>query len=542
MADLKHAQEVQLGENNGSVELGPALFAGADADVVKAASDAIVERAQFLIRIGDNGELSSTPRQVTPRSTPRPSFQARKQWSLLVKASSKVAKSPVIKKEKRGSWGDLTKELVSRDKIKSIVSHKRKAAEKRKATMSITEKVLNFVQSRVEVTQLEQLNALRNKRASLRARGFEIMAGAIDTSRSLPFSLTWIASTIATAMRGTTDAELFTKVHYTNAVEGCSPFQQNELMTSFSMFVDTLLVALERAFNMSIVAKETNLSHVERSAWKEAILACLRALAFDYDTSDHGFLDKSDVLSLLDKLIVCPDADISRVADILFEVLVARFVGTQTIDSGEDSPNFMRQLVDRLTQRVRNASIAYEVIEGSKQLPEGALKAPGSEVTVFEGVKVLRKGSSGYSHPHIPLGLSHTISAWVKRPPSNIIDVDAAAQKISIGSMVVRGPDWAKGNADDGGVGFTGRVIAIKPTSDDGVTEYEVLWPTGKKGVYKRAPRGGGHPTSAAGSAAPVEPPPLPDSFSVEPHHPHPLLRSTRNSGWSCDGRRVPGL
>ena len=75
------------------------------------------------------------------------------------------------------------------------------AAASRKAEQSITEKVLEFAKSSVSVSQLEEINAVRNKRAILRSKGFDIFTDIVKNTYH-PFALTLVTKMIRQALQG----------------------------------------------------------------------------------------------------------------------------------------------------------------------------------------------------------------------------------------------------------------------------------------------------------------------------------------------------
>jgi hypothetical protein len=87
---------------------------------------------------------------------------------LLSKDSSFKAKSL---KATPAAWRALVDEVVASNTVKNILEYRRKAAGKKAEKMSPTELMLSFLQSRVDMQKLEQLNILRSKRAAARTKG-----------------------------------------------------------------------------------------------------------------------------------------------------------------------------------------------------------------------------------------------------------------------------------------------------------------------------------------------------------------------------------
>jgi hypothetical protein len=108
----------------------------------------------------------------------------------------------------------------------------------------------------------------------------------------------------------------------------------------------TLSSAYDRLIADNFVAEK------ERSAWKGAVLSCLRACCLDFDGSDHDALDKAGLLPVLERLLQSPDRDVSSTAEAVAEVLVARCVGLELLSDiaseGFDEPSAFSTKLARL--------------------------------------------------------------------------------------------------------------------------------------------------------------------------------------------------
>ena len=117
---------------------------------------------------------------------------------------------------------------------------------------------------------------------------------------------------------------------------------------------------------------------------------------------------------------------------------------------------------DTLVHRVKETSATLSSAFDETVGQEKTEFSRGLEAVLVPGVQGLVRESASLSYPHIPVGLNHSFSLWVRRPRSNIIDSrnegDAPLPPLQIGSIVIRGPEWPAGQDEDGFPGALGSV------------------------------------------------------------------------------------
>jgi hypothetical protein len=87
-----------------------------------------------------------------------------------------------LKRQPSESWGGLVKEaaLTSKMKILSVLEYRKKIILRKAGKQSITEKVLSFVQSWIDITELEKTNVIRSLRAIIRSKGIFYIAKSLN--------------------------------------------------------------------------------------------------------------------------------------------------------------------------------------------------------------------------------------------------------------------------------------------------------------------------------------------------------------------------
>jgi hypothetical protein len=456
----------------------PSLYSGANPEVLAAAAQETVARAQFLIRSSSEEAEETALRPSSPRAQAMvrsTSYLAKQRWGLLAKSEG-LQRQDSGDNKRRLSWSSLVTNVVVSDKVKSILEFRKKSAVRKKGKQSVTERILAFIQSRVTVDQLEQMSSLRSKRAGLRAQGISMLAQSLEPS-GFPTSLCWILYSFANALRRNPhgDSAAAHRVHYGAIVEGSVPKVQESLACAFGEFVERALAVLEAA---SINYSRSGVTDAERSAWCNAVVACLRALALDYQENDHVFLEKSQLLKLIGDFSSWENDNVREVSQSLLEILVDRCVAGNSkasqdplCDHSEPTPFSMR-LIEFVTDRVKSFA------DTSQEMTSIAPVAAAGTCLVPQVLNLYKSSvEGGYSRPHVPVGLSHTFSVWIKRPAS--LKLDTGNARIVTGSEVIRGPAWSAGN-QDGGIGTVGTVANV-----DSNGNASVVWPNGTTVSYK---------------------------------------------------------
>jgi hypothetical protein len=466
----------------------PSLYAGSNPDVQDAAAQEVIARAQFLVRIPaddviDEIIVPSSPRALSKGSSSSimrsSSYLAKQRWGLLAKSEG-LQRQDSADHKRRLSWTTLVNNVVVSEKVKNILAFRKKTAGRKKGKQSITERILAFVQSRISVEQLEQLSTIRTKRCALRAQGIIMLAQSIEPT-GLPSSLCWVLYSFASALRRNPRPESAAahKVHYGALIEGSVPRVQESLASAFGEFLERVLAVLETAKTRCL---NSEASELERTAWISTVIACLRALAIDYQETDHPFLEKTQLLHYIGEFSRWKCSEVREVSQSLLEVLVDRCVagigktsfGDSVVESLEPTA-FSLRLVETVTERVKSFAVDCMATSDNSvavaPLPAKAVSIAPNVLNVFSDPT-----EAGFSHPHVALGLNHTLSIWIKRPVSSRLDEKVT---ISAGCEVMRGPGWSAGS-QDGGIGCVGTVVSV-----DSALNASVLWPNGTTACYK---------------------------------------------------------
>jgi hypothetical protein len=431
LSDVKSSME---GSTNNGVQRKPkfSLYEGAPEEVVEEASKEIVARAQFLLRIPkekDMNNVISVPAKeedvdpdqidldldgneaVSPLrlgSTPKWRTAARG-VQMMRQVSEETRKANEI-------WHSLVGEAISKEKLKNIFEHRRKFAEKNKAAnaMTTTEKVLHFVQSDVDIARLHEVNHLRNKRAVSRTKGFDMFFKLLSGLASFPSVVSVVLERFTQTMHKLKREEgtAGTMVHYSTALEGCSPEQNNLLWQKFSAIYKKCVE----------IIRSTKLDNKNPDA-ERTILNALHACALDFDSADHTLVFESGVVECLEELLSLKTTStpaITQSATSLFELLVGRLVIYEPNDdnsSSEPTP-LSKKLISAL-ERLLHVGPAISPIPCEATSEGSVLKDKILEtcVTVPYSAQYTSVATNTSSLP-----LTHTIVFWVKRKYSAILD------------------------------------------------------------------------------------------------------------------------
>ena len=467
--DVKFATEAEAADVDldmpppPTLERGPSIYSGADVEVVRRTSEAVITRALFLLRVNSSSKAAAVTREI-----------AKKKWALLSKTVVNRSKSADQGAASGEKWHALVGEVQAAYQLKGMLSHRRREAALRKE-LTTSEKILRFVQGNVKVEDLESIRSLRNERAKVRAAGLSMMANLVGCAVS-PFTLQWLMCCFARAIGSTKRPEsVNSHVHYLNCIEGCSSTERELVIKSFCSMVEKCVSLMAKAYGNSLI---DNIKVAEKKDWEGVTISCIRALAIDYDAHDHGILDSSNILTELQFFLRSESSDVQRTGWALFELLLPRCIGQDQQRSGpiaSEPSEFSKKIVALLVSQLDRA--ASKVTDQDVQDPN-ALDTLLNGTNIIPGTVALRRDSLGYTMPHIPMGLYHTFSFWVRRKKCPSDDA-MTAHDISEGHRVMRGPNWLKANVEDGGKGGFGTVTKVE---NDRVS---VKWDGGNTGRYK---------------------------------------------------------
>lgn len=532
------------GRANANSKASLTIYSGADLMVLEAASRSVVERVKFLLRstlsTSNSGfdQVMETDAEQTPE---KDNVSPLKELDVLVGTGNKWKLSTkLIQMQRQVSdetqnaaevWQALVTEAMVADKLRNMLEHRRRFAEKsqKKGVLSLTEKVLKFIQSDIEIHKLEELNSLRNKRAIYRAKGMDVFASIFKTI-SVPFETviatnSYISVIQRISSRENTDSSHIANrnYHYMTGVDGCSLAQASLLSQKYSVVLTALvklMVMSNDKFQESskqclqlvgqnghdLVTTDVVTKKKEMESYERDTIAVIRACSMDYDTVDHAIIAESGLFEAISTLLSSDSKRISTVVESLLEILVARCL---IVDGGKndtlvENTDLSSKIIALLSERVQSDTrllIGEISAEGSSDVANahaGAFNNNDSESKSinppFEYCMVpktlnLRRYSTGYSHRHIDLASQHSFSLWIKRPKCEKLDsaierLEAGAtieEIFSVGQEVVKCAEVSINHKVDGGYGSIGRVCSIIGDKDKLVVQWET---TGVKENY----------------------------------------------------------
>ena len=206
---------------------GSSLYDGADVKVVNAVSKKIVEKARYLV--------SLPPPILEHGNAPRGRFQQ-------AAALSMSRKTTFIE----DSWKRAVGELQAAHKLSRFMLWRKIANERRKKNrvMSISERVLLFLQ---EDTMIETLTAVRTKRserAEMRTVGLNLLQELIESSSTLR-AKAWVVSSLQHLVLTRRADGGEPKTHFLNGVEGANPEMREKLRNAYFSVASAIVNLME---------------------------------------------------------------------------------------------------------------------------------------------------------------------------------------------------------------------------------------------------------------------------------------------------------
>eukprot|EP00605_Chrysophyceae_sp_TOSAG23-4_P001032 GSChrysophyteH1.ASY1.ANO1.1134.1 assembled CDS len=271
--------------------------------------------------------------------------------------------------------------------------------------------------------------------------------------------------------------EISQELHICTGVAGCNPEKDRQIRLVFSTIYRLIV---DFAIKIYSLFEEANVGKVEAGTSEEddlksCVMECLRALSFDFQSPDFSMLINSLLIDrLLPRLLQSFDRDVRLSAEQLLSLLIQRS-STQSgfALNGDDGVGLGEKMLKLLIKSLEN--ICNESQHVSRLLvnenydTDDGLKGINllPRVVLLNGESI---GLSGYTHPHIEVGLKHSFSIWIKRPCSinGILEAfinDECPQmgRIVVGSFVMRSnsASWDDLSDSDGGLGNIGIVTSI---------------------------------------------------------------------------------
>ncbi|KAF1320211.1 Hect e3 ubiquitin ligase, partial [Globisporangium splendens] len=460
----------------------PSAFKGMSEEALLILCTNVIERAQFLL-------------ELTPASFSYVSG-AKRRWGLLAKYGHAIGKSGSSETSLE-KWYNLLDELQAATELRSLFQYRRNSSERMRGSQakSVTEQVLEFIQSDVDVGELRRIIDARNTRARSRAFGMELFVGTWQcyfsarvqsvlaeslaaTMKTMVQSYTFTSMTLATP----SDA-ISSRVHFALKLSGCQESLRQSVVEAYGKCL---------AEFSSILNSISSLDHHHCPL----IIGVLKACALDYDLEDSYLLHESRILTQVLRLLSSDVIQIRRAAQSLLGVFLSRFVVGRTGSNPERSsdPSDSDEVYDATTfQRQLFTTVGLQ-LEGIVSVVNSP--AVPDKVTIDSHGRGMECSSSHQRYYYLPdcspgltapslqitgVRWNHSILIWVYVYSENSV------YALKVGDEVQRGPNWKEDSEDDGGETETGMVMAIVHP-----TRIEVRWSkTNVVGEYTFDPKTG---------------------------------------------------
>lgn len=446
----------------------PSAYKGMTDEAMHVLSNNIVERAMFLL-------------EMTPMAFSYVSG-AKKRWEFLDKYGTALSDADVAAKDEYplDKWYHLLDELQDATELRSLLHYRKSSSERRKThqTKTVTEQVLEFLQSDIVVDDLRRLIKLRSLRAEYRACGFRLFQEAMR-SRCVPRLQLLLVETFSASLQSlarTTrqtlarlpnqspefvDALPPSRLHFGTLLSGCESRLRKKVNEAFGACLTLLMAELSTATDPS-----------RESAGTDLIVAIIKAICLDYDTDDTYLLQESNALPTLLQLLGSGSSRIQRAAQNLLEAFLSRLVDAKA-GSGDSTTvtAFQKRLFATVGLQLEGvASRIRELGGGAGSYDLWGMRAYN-----------LARPSSSWTVPvskQCDIRWNNTLMLWVYIPSST------STYALKIGDEVRPGPSWRKDDTID--TNDTGVIVGI-PTP----TSVMVKWTTTNlEAQYQFDPKG----------------------------------------------------
>ncbi|ETL24524.1 hypothetical protein L916_21469, partial [Phytophthora nicotianae] len=446
-----HGQMVPSRRRSGRLRRQPSAYKGLSEESLAILCDNVIKRAQFLL-------------EITPVSFAYVSG-AKRRWGLLAKYGHAIGKQN--SDSQLDKWYNLLDELQAATELRSLFQYRRTSSERLKhgQAKSVTEQVLEFIQSDVDISEVRKVIEIRNRRAASRAMGMEIFIQTLKDCPSLSLRGILLESFASTL-------KCFAITNSPTNVSGSSSISPASTLDSFPrLHFDALLSGCDESLRqriaegfgncLTIFAKQVA-SATDDGIRSGFITSMLRCCALDYDLEDSYLLQESRVLPQILHLLSSDSITTRKAAQSLLGVLLSRFIAGRvdsTAEGGDDDDEhddsddhdisaFQRQLF---------AAVGHQ-LEGIASSVKSAFNSHGGGLGKFSP-QYLPENSPGFVSSCLQrnaVSWNHSIMLWVYSPSKGSL------YALKLGDEVRRGPNWS-GTDELGEDGETeiGTVISI---------------------------------------------------------------------------------
>ncbi|KAG3168453.1 hypothetical protein C6341_g11314 [Phytophthora cactorum] len=461
-----HGQTAPSRRRSGRLRRQPSAYKGLSEESLAILCDNVIKRARFLL-------------EITPVSFAYVTG-AKRRWGLLAKYGHAIGKQNCSDFQ-LDKWYNLLDELQAATELRSLFQYRRSSSERLKhgQVKSVTEQVLEFIQSDVDISEVRKVIEIRNRRAASRALGMEVFIQSLKDCSSLrlrgvlleSFTTTlkcFAIANSATNVSGSSSVspvstlDSFPRLHFDALLSGCDESLRQRIAESFgnclAIFAKQVASATDDATNSGLVT------------------GMLKCCAMDYDLEDSYLLQESRVLPQILRLLSSDSITTRNAAQSLLGVLLSRFIAgrveSNTEEDGDDDDDDEHAASDAhdvsAFQRQLFAAVGHQ-LEGIVSAVKSALNSAHDGAVAKSSPQYLPENSPGYIASCLQrnaVSWNHSIMLWVYSPSKGPL------YALKLGDEVRRGPTWS-GTDELGEHGETeiGTVISI-PTP----TKVHVRW------------------------------------------------------------------
>ncbi|RLN02302.1 hypothetical protein BBJ28_00003986 [Nothophytophthora sp. Chile5] len=458
-----HGQMMPSRRRPGRLRRQPSAYKGLSEESLAILCENVIERAKFLL-------------EITPVSFAYVSG-AKRRWGLLAKYGHALARqgssdSPLDK------WYNLLDELQAATELRSLFQYRRSSSERLKQgqVRSVTEQVLEFIQSDVDVAEMRKVIEVRNRRAASRALGLDIFLHSLENCPNLRLQgilLESFASTLKrvafasafTSLNGTTvstatltsDSEAaFPRLHFDATLSGCDEVLRQRIVEAFGSCLTVFSQMLTPAV----------------SSDGALITGILKCCAIDYELEDSYLLEESRVLPQIIQLLSSESVRIRRAAQSVLGVLLSRFVvgkASSNLEGDEDDAARNEEYDASAFQRQLFSAVGLQ-LEDVASTVRTALNTSYGNGLGKSTPRYLPEHSPGLTAPCLQsagVRWNHSIMLWV------YASSNGSLYALKVGDEVRRGPNWDGSAEPESSETETGTVVGI-PSS----TKVHVRWNT----------------------------------------------------------------
>ena len=295
---------------------------------------------------------------------------------------------------------------------------------------SLSETILQFLRSDVDLADLLKINTQRNRLATSRASGLTLLSSLLCSSLPSLFWVQWVTSSCRLALQRCPQKHS-SEFHMLSAIEGCSSPNKAQVLKSFCVYLQNCLKLLSYAISNCLLMQ--TLPSSERSnKWCDIALSCLKSLCMDYSPQDIVLLHDSSLLSCLHTCLSFNNEAVRTTTRLVIELLFSRcwFSGSQSIIPPIIPPAvahaFNSELMALTTETVQLSASAFTQhvctsscsedstnfsCKAKLSVPLSLLEKGGIQVLPDSPATIISRGVLGPHVPHVNIrGSQHSKS------------------------------------------------------------------------------------------------------------------------------------